>query len=113
MDRRTVLRMAGKVPKAVEELRTENQYQLAVRSPRLPRLPRPPAQKIVNRLLELPDQPTGDAAEIGGQAGNPIRNNTRIGALKRKIGVLKAAVYPPGDAPGKRCVHSAAGESDN
>jgi hypothetical protein len=40
--------MAGKVPKTLEELRTQTQYQLAIRSPCLPR---PPTQKIVNRLL--------------------------------------------------------------
>jgi hypothetical protein len=45
-ERLEALRMAGKVPKALEELRTETQYKLAVRSPRLPR---PPTQKIVNR----------------------------------------------------------------
>jgi hypothetical protein len=42
-----LLRMAGKVPKTLEELRTQTQYQLAIRSPCLPR---PPTQKIVNRL---------------------------------------------------------------
>jgi hypothetical protein len=36
------------VPKTLEELRTQTQYQLAIRSPCLPR---PPTQKIVNRLL--------------------------------------------------------------
>jgi hypothetical protein len=40
------------VPKTLEELRTQTQYQLAIRSPCLPR---PPTQKIVNRLLELND----------------------------------------------------------
>ena len=45
----TLFRVAGKVPPAVEELRTEAQYQLAVRPPRLPR---PATQKIVNRLLQ-------------------------------------------------------------
>jgi hypothetical protein len=39
--------MAGKMPKALEELRTETQYQLAVRPPCLPRAT---TQKIVNRL---------------------------------------------------------------
>ena len=43
------LRLAGEVPKALEEQRTETEYQLAVRSPRLPR---PPTQKIVNRLSD-------------------------------------------------------------
>ena len=47
LDCRALLRMVGKVPKTVEELRTQTQYQLAVRSPRLPRAP---TQKIVNRL---------------------------------------------------------------
>src|ERR1039458_3585727 len=49
LDRRTLLRLVGKVPKALEKLRTQTQYQLAVRSPRLPRTH---TQKIVNRLLE-------------------------------------------------------------
>src|ERR1019366_4908953 len=48
LDRRTLLRLVGKVPKALEKLRTQTQYQLAVRSPRLPRTH---TQKIVNRLL--------------------------------------------------------------
>jgi transposase len=52
LDRRMLLRLVGKVPKALEKLRTQTQYQLAVRSPRLPRThTHTHTQKIVNRLL--------------------------------------------------------------
>ena len=49
LDRRTVLRVAGKVPKAMEELRTKTEYQLADDPFSLPQIT---AQEIVNRLLE-------------------------------------------------------------
>src|ERR1700677_4319020 len=47
LDRRTVFRVAGKVPTAMEELRTKTEYQLADDPLNLPQIT---AQEIVNRL---------------------------------------------------------------
>jgi hypothetical protein len=45
------------------------------------------------KLLELPNQPTGEPAEIGGQARDAIGRVVYIDRHKSEIGILVAALH--------------------
>lgn len=60
-------------------------------------------------FLELPDQSAGEAAEVGGEAGNPV-GDFRMWVLEGKVGVLIAGADAKGDAAGEGRVESAPDE---